>query len=366
MIFDSLIIGAGQAGLATAFHLENAGLDYLALNAGPEATGSWPRYYDSLRLFSPAAYAGLPGMPFPGPADRYPARDEVVAYLRAYRERFSLRVRNHTKVVRVSREDETFEVHTADGEVLRASSIVAATGSFNTPFVPDLPGRATFGGEVLHAIDYRSPAAFASKRVLVVGAANTAVQIAHELAAVSETTLAVRDKVRFAPQRILGKDFHFWLWLTGLDKTSWLRDQSTPVLDTGVYRRALRAGSPDQRRMFTAFTESGVRWADGAEEPVDVVIFATGYRPNLPYLAPLGVNSPSGVGTRAGISENVPGLYFVGFSGQRSFSSATLRGVGRDAAHVVKHLRRRLDRLGSGRSARLPGDRTEAHTAPVS
>jgi len=337
--YDTIIVGGGQAGLATAFHLQKAGLSYVVLNASSEPTGSWPRYYDSLELFSPAEFSDLPGLPFPGDRKRYPKRDEVVAYMRDYARYFALNVRNNVNVEDVQAEQHHFTVRTGDREVLRARTLVAASGSFNVPAVPDIPGQETFNGKRLHAINYRSPAPFASKRVIVVGAANTAVQIAYELASVARTTLAVRSQVRFAPQVILGKDFHFWLGITGLGKTRWLKDQSTPVLDSGKFKLAISAGAPDQRQMFTRFLPTGVEWHDGTTEDVDAVIFATGYHSNLDYLKGLdAAGAPSQNGSRAGVSQQVPGLYYVGFSGQRSFASATLRGVGPDAAYVVKHL----------------------------
>jgi len=348
-IYDTIVIGGGQAGLATAFHLRQAGLDYLVLNASNEPTGSWPRYHDSLELFSPAEFSDLPAMPFPGDRQRYPKRDEVVAYLRAYARHFALKVLNNTKVEEVKTERDHFAVHTAEGEILRARTVVAASGSFNQPAVPDIPGQEAFAGERLHAIDYRSPAPFESQRVVVVGAANTAVQIAYELARVARTTLAVRSRVRFAPRTIFGKDIHFWLGLTGLERTRWLKDQSTPVMDSGEYQRALGAGALDQRPMFTRFLPSGVEWHGGSAEAVDAVIFATGYRPNLAYLQGLdAAGSPSENGARSGVSQRIPGLYYVGFSGQRSFASATLRGVGPDAAYVVKRMVRYLGGKGPG------------------
>jgi putative flavoprotein involved in K+ transport len=181
------------------------------------------------------------------------------------------------------------------------------------------------------------------KRVIVVGAGNSAVQIAVELAKVARVTLATRQPVRFVPQRLLGCDIVCWLQWTGLDYLPWLKDQGVPVLDAGEYRKALTEKKPDQRPMFHAFTETGVLWSEGEQEAVDAVIFATGYRPHFPHLAGLGALQGNGQPLhRKGVSSAVPGLYFVGLSGQRSFRSATLRGVGPDAAYVVRALRRHL------------------------
>ena len=181
--------------------------------------------------------------------------------------------------------------------------------------------------------------------VVVVGAANSAVQIAHELAAVAEVTLATRENVRFFPQRMLGIDFHAWVHWSGLAHTRWLSDQGTPVLDDGRYKRALQAGRYRQRRVFQRVEHDAAVWADGSREPIDVLLFATGFRPNLDFLAGLPVQDRQGqMLQRSGRASQVPGLFFVGLPKQRNFASATLRGVGPDAAHLLPallaHLRR--------------------------
>lgn len=340
---DAVVIGGGQAGLAAGYHLKRAGLRFAIFEAAARPGGSWPGYYDSLKLFSPARYSALPGLPFPGDPDRYPARDEVADYLRLYTYRFALPVVGDAPVASVSRRPDGFDV-TAAGAIHRARAVIAATGSFRDPFIPDVPGRAGFRGEVLHSRDYRGPGPFAGRRVVVVGGGNSGVQIAVELARVARVSLAVREPVWFVPQRVLGCDLHCWLKWTGLDRLNLFADQGTPfVVDAGGYRRAVAAGSPEQRPMFLGFTERGVAWPGGATEPVDAVVFATGFRPRFAYLAGLGATDETGrVLHHGGVSAVVPGLYFVGLSGQRTFASATLRGVGPDAAYVVRHLRRYL------------------------
>ena len=165
-------------------------------------------------------------------------------------------------------------------------------------------------------------------------------QIGVELAQVAQVTLATHRPIRYLPQRVLGQDVHFWLSLTGLDRTQWLGDLSAPVYDMGRYRAAITGGQPDRRPMFREFTEEGVIWSDGGYEKVDTVILATGYRPNLAYLTGLGALDEAGRALqRGGVSTSVPGLYYVGLPRQRNVASATLRGVGADAKLVVTHLR---------------------------
>lgn len=343
MIYDSIVIGGGQAGLATAYHLKQAGLEYLVLNTGSEATGSWPSYYDSLKLFSPAAYAALPGMAHVGDPEAYPHRDEVIGYLRNYASKFNLQIENYTKVLEVLHEDGVFRIGTEGSGEFRSRALVVASGSFSNPYIPDIEGVDSYMGLVTHSFTYKESSSYEGKCVVVVGAANSAVQIAVELVEVAKVSIAVRGKIQFCPQMILGKDLHFWLKLTRLDYTSWIEDQSTPVMDSGEYRRAIRNGKPNQRKMFTRFIHDGVEWSDGTEEKVDAVIFATGFRPKLEYLASLGQSEALENGTAPqGVSTEIPDLYFVGYSKLRSFSSATLRGVGRDAEYVVERLKRNL------------------------
>jgi putative flavoprotein involved in K+ transport len=338
-----LIVGGGQSGLSAAWAVREAGLKAMILEAEERPVGSWPHYYDSLTLFSPAGYSGMPGMSFPADAEHYPRRDEVVGYLERYAKSLDVEIRAATRVDSIDQDGRGFIVHTASEVPIRASGVIAASGSFSNPYLPVLPGQEGFAGELLHSAAYRSPKPYAGKRVIVVGAGNSAVQIGHELAQVATVTLATRQPVKFVKQRCCGKDLHHWLKSTGFDDLpiSWLSPvlTATPVLDDGVYREALESGVLDRRPMFTAFDGDGVVWSDGSRDHVDAAIFATGYRPSLDYLRPLGALDADGMPLHVGgISTTHPGLAYVGLEFQRSFSSNTLRGAHRDAQHVVAPL----------------------------
>lgn len=349
-----LIVGGGQSGLAAARAGRDRGWEPVVLEAGPEPVGSWPRYYESLRLFSPRRYSGFPGYPFLGPPDDYPHRDEVVDHLAGYAAWLGVDIRTGTRVASITADDRgRFTAILADGGSMAGDAVIAATGSFQNPFVPQIPGRAEFAGRVLHVAGYSSSEAFAGRRVLVVGAGNSAVQVAYELAQMARVSLAVRDRVRFAPQVVAGRDLHWWLARTRADflPPAILNRiiTGTPVIDAGTYRTALETGTLDQRPMFTAFTADGVVWPDGGREQVDAVIFATGYRPHLPYLSSLDAVDASGTPKqRHGVSTVRPGLGFLGLEFQRSFSSNTLRGVHRDADFVISALSRQRLRAAVG------------------
>jgi putative flavoprotein involved in K+ transport len=334
-----VIIGAGQSGLAAAQQAQLHGLEPLVLEARERPTGSWPDYYDSLRLFSPARFSGIPDAPFPGDPDHYPSRDEVSEYLTTFADRLGVEIRTSVRVMAVhAPADGGFRIETAAGDEIEAAGLVAATGSFSNPYRPSLPGQEHFQGRILHAAEYRSPEPFAGQRVVVVGGGNSAVQIAYDLAEVATTTIASRGPLQFVDQRPDGRDIHHRL-TAGFDDLplEWLAPllTATLVLDPGTYGKALADGLLDRRPMFTAFDAETVTWADGTREQVDAVVFATGYRPALDYLQPLGAlehGAPAHVG---GISTTCPGLAYTGLELQRSFSSNTLRGVSRDAAHVM-------------------------------
>ncbi|MET9550092.1 FAD-dependent oxidoreductase [Streptomyces sp. NPDC006627] len=348
---DVAVIGGGQSGLATAHALLRRGLRPVVLEASGRAAGSWPHYYDSLTLFSPARFNTLPGMPFPGAGrDRYPHRDEVVAYLSAYADRLDAEIRTGCRVTAVRRTGDGFAVELKGGGRLFARAVVAASGTFGRPHRPVLPGLEEFAGQVLHAADYRSPAPFTGRRVVVVGAGNSAVQIAAELAQAAEVTLATRAPVKFTAQRVLGRDLHWWLTRIGLDAAPLgrllSRAPAQPVFDDGRYRAALAAGRPKRRPLFTGADGTKLVWSDGSREGVDAIVLATGYRPDLPYLAGLdgALDANRNPRHREGLATGVPGLAFVGLEWQRSLSSNSLRGVGRDAERIARRLAAHLAR----------------------
>jgi putative flavoprotein involved in K+ transport len=331
---DVAVIGGGPSGLAAA---------PVILEASDQAAGSWPRYYDSLTLFSPAGYSSLPGMAFGGDPDRYPHRDEVVAYLLRYADRLDADIRTRTRVREVRPDDGAFTLALEGGGQLSARAVVAASGTFGRPFRPALPGLDDFTGTVLHAADYRSPEPFAGQRVVVAGAGNSAVQIAAELAGQARVTLAARHPVRFARQQTLGRDLHWWLKRTGIDTLPVGRFLRTPptqlVIDDGRYRAAVASGAPDLRPVFTGIDGTKVTWVDGSTEEVDTILLATGYRPDLGHLSPLGALDVHGHPLhRDGVSTAHPALAYVGLEWQRSLSSNSLRGVGRDVARVARRL----------------------------
>lgn len=340
-IFDVIIIGGGQSGLVTGYFLKQHAVDFAILDANEAIGGSWQHYYESLKLFSPAKWAELPGLPFPGDSSHYPTRYEVIEYLREYARVHELPVRSGVRVQEVTREGDVFALHTADGKVYHARAVISATGPFNTPYTPHINGMERFGGAMLHAYDYHRPEPYTGQHVVVVGSRDSAMQIAYELASVARVSMAVRHKLKFMPRRFLGINTFWWLHETGYDEIplGLFTDLhgTDKIMGKEPYQAALAAGNPKPKPMFTEMTETGVVWGDGTVENADTVLFATGYKQGVDYLAPLGALDADGNAChRGGVSDRVAGLFYVGLFGQRSPASATLRGVDRDARIIAR------------------------------
>jgi putative flavoprotein involved in K+ transport len=340
---DVLVIGAGQAGLALGYHLARTGATFLLVDAAPEVGASWRSRWDSLRLFSPAQYDSLPGMPFPAPTDSHPSKDEVADYLAAYADRFRLPIRLSTPVLTLRRDDDGWFTATTPTETLRARAVVVATGPFHVPHTPALA--AAFAPHVLqlHSAEYRNPAQLpAGAEVLVVGAANSGMQIAMELAERCRVSLAVGSMPLALPQRIAGRDLFFWLVKVGffaLPAGSGLarRLRKRGDLVIGSSRRRLRRSGITLRPRLTGASGTTARFADGRTADTGAVVWATGFEPDYSWLQVPGVVVQGAVRHDGGRTE-VPGLSFLGLSWQTSRGSALLGFVGADAAALAARL----------------------------
>ena len=184
--YDVVVVGAGQAGLAMAYFLARQGLRFVILEAAGSIGAAWRDRWDSLTLFTPRRYSGLPGLPFPGDPDGYPGRDEVITYLERYAKTFDLPIRLSSRVRRLTLDDGRFVAELDDGEVT-ADQVVVATGPFQTPYVPELASRLSPETLQVHSTGYRNPGDLPEGTVLVVGGGNTGFQIAKESQAPAST-----------------------------------------------------------------------------------------------------------------------------------------------------------------------------------
>ena len=347
-LLDVIVIGGGQAGLATAYYLRRAGLNYAVLDAGETPGGAWRHGWDSLRLFSPSSWSSLPGWPMPArPGVDYPTRDDVIEYLAAYEQRYQFTIERPVRVLAVKGVEEGLEVVTDRG-VHRARMVVSATGTWSHPFIPDYPGRSGFGGVQIHSAHYESPKAFAGQRVLVVGGGNSGAQIMAEVSLAADATWVTTEEPVFLPDDVDGRV----LFQRATDR--WKAQQEGRVIDTPIgglgdivaipsVRAARARGALNSRRPFTTFHERGVTWPNGEEERIDAVIWCTGFRPALDHLRPLGVVEADGrVAVEAGRSIREPRLWLMGYGDWTGAASATIVGVTRAAREMVARIQQAL------------------------
>jgi putative flavoprotein involved in K+ transport len=356
-----VVIGGGQAGLAAGYHLRRLGLDFVILDAQATPGGAWQHTWDSLHLFSPAAYSSLPGRPMPVQNGHiYPDASHVVDYLTTYEQRYELPIQRPVRVRGVHPDGGLLRVETDSG-TWRARSVISATGTWWRPFLPAVPGREMFRGRQLRTVEYRSPQDFAGQSVIVVGGGNSGAQIAADLAYDTELTWVTRRPPRFLADDIDGRALFD-------AATARRRSLETGERDTGgvaslgdivavpPVREARDAGLLKAQPMFTRLTPDGVEWSDGTRAEADAVIWCTGFRPGLSHLAPLGLRGPRGriptTGTRA-VDE--PRLHLLGYGDWTGPASATLIGVGRparDAARAIAELLGVSPRAASGAGRR--------------
>ena len=339
--YDVVIIGASQAGLAMGYHLAQKGLSFVILDAGPEIGHLWRSRWDSLVLFTPAQHSGLPGMAFPAPEDTYPSRDDVVSYLQVYAATFDLPVRLNSRVTSLTKGDNGYVVATSE-ETLEARQVVVATGPFQVPFTPAVSAEFDESVFQIHSADYRKPAQIPPGRVLVVGGGNSGFQIADELAAAREVDLAVGQRMLSLPQRLLGKDI-FW-WLTG---AGYMKVNVESRLGQRLSRRDALIGSSPKKARRAGVTMKGLLsravgrravFADGDQLEVDVVVWATGYRPDHSWIAIPDVKDERGRIIHQRGETSSPGLYLLGQTWQHTRGSALIGWVGNDAAFLAEQI----------------------------
>jgi cation diffusion facilitator CzcD-associated flavoprotein CzcO len=350
VLADIAVIGGGQSALAAGYYLRRTPLRFVLFDDQPGPGGAWRHTWPSLRLFSPAQWSSLPGWLLPRDADDapdgYPSRDAAIRYLAEYERRYELPVERPVRVHGVHRAGDGFRLDTTRGDV-HARAVVSATGSWSSPVMPSLPGQSDFRGVLLHSANYAGPASFAGKRVIVVGGGNSGAQILAELSETAHVTWATREPPHFLPDDVDGR----YLFEQATARYRALQEGRTPdpprslgdVVMVPPVRAARERGVLHAEPMFVRFTADGVVWPDGREERVDAVLFATGFRPALAHLAPLGVVGAEGrveiarggSGTRAA---REPMLWLLGYGEWTGFASATLIGVGRTARAAVEEI----------------------------
>ncbi|MBO9597557.1 MAG: NAD(P)-binding domain-containing protein [Cohnella sp.] len=341
---EILIIGGGQAGIALGYYLRLKGADFAILDANLRTGDSWRGRYDSLRLFTPRQYSGLPGYSFPGDPRGAPTKDEAADYLEAYVDKFDLPVIYDTRIVGMKRVDGGFYLRSDSGEEFQADRVVVATGPFHRPFVPDI---SRFVGEdvvQIHSSVYRNAKDLQPGSTLVVGGGNSGAQIAVELAADREVTIAVSEPLSFKPLTILGKSM-FWYY----EKLGFMRAKMTSARGllmqrqpNSIYGLELR-GLLDRNRVSLkprASTVDGDRviFNDGSSAKFRNIVWATGFRSDYDWIRIEGLFHEDGTPKHRMGETEVPGLYFLGLAWQTCRGSALMGWVKHDAEYVAEKL----------------------------
>jgi putative flavoprotein involved in K+ transport len=347
---ETLIIGGGQAGLATAYQLTKLGRGCLVLDDGARVGDTWRRRWPSLRLFTPARFDSLPGMPFPAPRHSFPTGQEMADYLEAYVERFELPVRTGVLVDSLATDGDRY-LATSDGRRFRAENVVIATGGFRDPVVPGFARELGPSIRQLHSSDYRGPEQLRDGPVLVVGASHSGGDIAYEIAVAGhETLLSGRDTGQI-PFRLEGRPMRFvfpvlrFMWTrvltvrTPMGRRAQTRMRTHGQLLLRVKNRELREVGI-QRVPRVAGVSGGlpVLEDDRVVEPANVV-WCTGFRNDYGWIRlPLPMGEDGYPEQTRGAVPGLPGLYFVGLKFQDSFSSTLILGAVRDAQGVANQI----------------------------
>ncbi|CAI8713092.1 MULTISPECIES: flavin-containing monooxygenase [Bacillus] len=335
-MLDVIIIGAGQAGLAMGYYLQQGNYNFVLLDEEKRIGDSWRKRYDSLQLFTPRAYCALPGMRLDGNQNEFPTKDEISNYLEEYVQRFSLPVRLHTNVFKVRKKEDEFEVYTPK-EVLRSKRVIIASGAFQQPFIPPIAQNLSNDIFQIHSSQYQSPIQIPEGSVLVVGGGNSGTQIAVELAKSRDVTIAVSYHLSFLPLKIMGRSIFAWLEKIGLlyagtntKGGKWFQKQKDPIFGYEC-RELIRNGAIALKPKVVNALQNKVVFSDDSTCHVQNVVWSTGFIPNYQWIEVEGAMNQAGspVHTR-GVS-GVQGLYYIGLPWQHQRGSALLCGVGRDA-----------------------------------
>src|SRR5262245_612826 len=343
---ETLVIGGGQAGLSAGYYLAQRGIPFLILDAHPRVGDAWRRRWDSLRLFTPARYEGLPGMPFPSKRDEFPTKDQMADYLESYANHFNLPVRNSVKVDRLSYEGGRF-VATAGNAVFESENVIVAMGSHQKPRVPAFARELDPAIVQLHSYDFRNVSQLQRGGVLVVGVGNSGADISMDVVRTHQTWLAGQESgaVPYRPESFAGRflfvrlmrfvGHHVLTVATPLGRklrpklrflaAPLIRVKPQDLVAAGVHRVPRVAGVKNGRPILE----------DGRVLDVTNVVWCTGFTNGFSWIdLPCFASDGEPKYDRGAVPE-FPGLYFVGLHFLYAMTSDTVTGVPRDAKRAV-------------------------------
>jgi putative flavoprotein involved in K+ transport len=342
--YETIVIGGGQAGLSVGYHLAKRNMRFLILDENERVGDAWRKRWDSLRLFTPARFNGLPGMPFDAPKWSFPTKDEMADYLDAYAERFSLPVRMGVRVESVTHEEGRFVVSIGE-----ARNVVVATGAHRVRKLPSFAAELDPRTVQLHSADYRNPSQLQDGEVLVVGVGNSGAEIAYELAETRRVLLAGTSNgeipvrhgsrrsrvmlraIRFFGHRVLRTDTRIGRKLgpkVAAKGPPLIRRREADLAAVAIERVARVAGVQDGLPLLE----------DGRVLDLGNVIWCTGFRTDFSWIDLPAFDGDGRPLHERGVVESVPGLYFAGLIFQYSLTSDVLPNGGRDAEYVARHI----------------------------
>jgi thioredoxin reductase len=338
---DVVVIGAGQAGLSAAYHLRRLGCTpvrgFVVLDQSPSPGGAWQFRWPSLTLSTVNRIHDLPGMRFADvvatDASEAQAAVAVPRYFAEYERRFELPVYRPVHVSVVCERDDRLVVE-ADRFTVSARGIINATGTWETPYIPEYPGAETFRGRQLHTKEYRTAEEFAGKHVVIVGGGISAIQLLDEISHVTSTTWVTRRPPEFrrgpfdeaagrAAVKLVEERVR-----RGLPPQSVVSVTGLPVTPRieAMHERGVLMRLP----MFSDIVADGVRWPDGTVVRADVILWCTGFRSALDHLAPLALREPDGgivmTGRLATQVAKDPRIHLVGYGPSASTIGANRAG----------------------------------------
>lgn len=342
-LYEAIIIGSGQAGLAAAYYLKEEGIDFLLLDSEQRIGDSWRRRYDSLTLFTPKRYSQLPGLFLDGEAEQFPAKDEIADYLERYAEHFQFAVQLDTKVVSLSKPDKHFLIETSKGSLF-AKQVIVATGPFQRPNIPTYASQLDGSVLQLHTSQFHNSSDLQDGNVLIVGGGNSGAQLAVELAKERQVTLSVHRQPSFLPLHIWRKSIFWWLDKLGLLyapteslPARLLQKRGDPIFGLEL-QDAIKQGQISLKPGTFGSLKREMVFADQSRLEVSNVIWATGFRADYSWIKlPLSIGDKGLPDHTRGVT-SIEGLYFVGLPWQSHRGSALLAGVGRDAQWISRIL----------------------------
>jgi putative flavoprotein involved in K+ transport len=345
---DTVIIGGGQAGLVTGYHLRKHDREFVILDANERIGDAWRKRWDSLRLFTPARFCSLDGWRFPAPKVHFPTKDEMGDYLEAYAARFDLPVRTGVRVDAVSREGDGYAV-VAGGRRFEADRVVVATGSCQSPKVPGFAAELAPALVQLHSSQYRGPAQLRDGSVLIVGVGNSGAEIAHEVSRTHRVWLSGRPAgqipVRHGPNtgrfvfpviRFVGHRVLTLKTPIGRKVQPKFLTKAAPLIR--VKLKDLAAAGVEQVPRTVGVKDGRPELEDGRVLDVANVIWCTGFREAFDWIDLPVIGEDGRPLHDRGVVAGAPGLYFVGLRFQYAASSDVLPGVGRDAQYLARHI----------------------------